>query len=230
MPGEVREQHVGPGGDDGGADGQAVEAVGEVDGVRRSHDHDDDERDVRDPQLGVQLLEEGDAHLVLDPHVHVDQRRRHPREEDLAREFRLRAHALRIPADHLPVVVVEPDGAVPDGHEHGDPYVGIGEVRPEKGRDHDGEDDQKPPHRRGPLLREVPLRAVLPDGLPDLVGAELADEPRPEDEAEQKRRDRGVDRSKRDVPEYVEERVVHVQRIEKVVQHQVRPTPFPRPR
>src|SRR3990172_4750096 len=230
VPGEIREQHVGPGGDDGRADGKPVETVGQIDGVRRPYDHQDNKRDVQDPQSRVELLEKGDAHLVLDPDVHVDQRRRHSCEDDLAREFCLRAQALRILPDDLLEVVEEADCPISDGHENRDPYIGVREVRPEQGRDHDGDDDQEASHRRGSLLREVSIRPVPPDGLPDLVGAELADKPRPEDETQEERGDRGVDRAERDVPEHVEKRILHVQREEQVVQHQTRPTPFPRPR
>ena len=42
---DVGEHGQRAGGDDGAADGEAVEAVGEVDGVGRAHQHEDDEDD-----------------------------------------------------------------------------------------------------------------------------------------------------------------------------------------
>ena len=41
--------------------------------------------------------------------------------------------------------------------------------------DDSGADDDEAPHRRRPLLRDVGLRAVLPDALADALGAQDAD-------------------------------------------------------
>jgi hypothetical protein len=56
------------------------------------------------------------------------------------------------------------------------------------------------------------FRAVQPDGLPDLVTPENADQPGAEKKGDQKRRDRGVDRPERDIAEYVEERIALMER------------------
>jgi hypothetical protein len=57
------------------------------------------------------------------------------------------------------------------------------------------------------------LGAFLADVLADLHFLKGPDHPGAQEKADQKGRDRGVDGSKRDVPEHVEERDVRVQGI-----------------
>jgi hypothetical protein len=63
------------------------------------------------------------------------------------------------------------------------------------------------------------LRSVITDVLADLHLSQFANKPGTQDEADQKGRQTGVNRPKRDVPENVERRYAGVQRVKEVVQH-----------
>jgi hypothetical protein len=63
------------------------------------------------------------------------------------------------------------------------------------------------------------LWTVITDVLADLHLSQFANKPGSQDEANQKGRQTGVDRPKRDVPKNVERRYAGVQRVKEVVQH-----------
>jgi len=64
VAGQVAEDHVEGGGDGHRADGQAVQAVGEVDGVGAPHDDKDRKRDEEEAQLRLELFEKGMVRVV----------------------------------------------------------------------------------------------------------------------------------------------------------------------
>src|SRR5262249_28217917 len=69
-------------------------------------------------------------------------------------------------------------------------------------------------------LGEVRARAVVAHRLPDLVGGELADEVRAEDERDGERREAGEHRPQRDIAEDVEEPDILGQPLRELEQHQ----------
>src|SRR6185295_16433124 len=66
---------------------------------------------------------------------------------------------------------------------------------------------------------EMGFRAVRSDLLSDMKKLKAADQIRPQDYANKKGDDRGIDETKIDVPENVEGRPVNMERIQQVVQH-----------
>ena len=67
--------------------------------------------------------------------------------------------------------------------------------------------------RRGAGLVQVGLGTVIPDVLTHLHGAQFADHPRPQQKADEKGRQAGIDRPERDVTKDVENRKGRMQRI-----------------
>ena len=108
----------------------------------------------------------------------------------------------------------------PSGRQHGNPDVDVGEVRPQQRRHERRRQDQQPAHRRRARLRAVRRRTLLADDLADLELAQLADQPRAQQQADGQRREAGRSRAERDVPRDVEHGERRVQREEQVIQHQ----------
>ena len=126
-------------------------------------------------------------------------------EHRLPEQLRLRRQALRILVHHLAVVVDPADGAEGERDEQHHPEETVRQVAPEQRGDADREQDQRAAHGRRSRLGEVRLRAVVAHCLADLVGGELADHVRPEDQGDRKRGQAGQHRAQRDVVEDVEQ-------------------------
>src|SRR5262249_30261759 len=78
-------------------------------------------------------------------------------------------------------------------------------------------------HRRRARLREVTLRSVAADRLPDLQLGQLADHAWPGEQPDDKRRGRGEYRTQRQVVENVKSANVLRQQLEQLQQHQCTP-------
>jgi hypothetical protein len=177
-------------------------------GIAGAHDHEAAEHHEEPADIEEQFLGERQRQLVR------ERRRRDLRDDDagdpgderLDGEARAAREALVGLLRDLEVVVVEADGAEAHGHQDDGPHIGVGEVRPQKGRDQHARDDHEPAHGgRAALRQQMRLRAVLADRLPlALLEAEQRDDRRSEPEHEQNGRRRGAARPKRDVTEDVE--------------------------
>ena len=189
-------------------DGEAVEAVGEVDRVARADDDEVRQRDeapdaerIRDrleerhDQVG--LRRQADAESPLSTHARkqlrergVVGRRHREREIDrgddadqrLPEELRARRQPLRIAGDDLAPVVDPADGAEAERDQQHDPDEAVVEIGPQQRRDGDRDEDQRAAHRRRPGLGQVRLRAVVAHRLPDAHPRQPRDHPRPDDE------------------------------------------------
>src|SRR5438445_2307816 len=118
------------------------------------------------------------------------------------------------------VVIGEADDAVEErGHEN-HPHEDVGEVSPEEGGEHHGNEDQEPPCRWRAFLGLVGKRSLGSDLLPDLELPQPLDQARAQGKADQQRREGRQRRPERDVPENVQDLQVVVQRIEEVIEHQ----------
>ena len=105
-----------------------------------------------------------------------------------------------------------------------DPHEDVRQVGPQERRHDDGGEDQQTAHRRRPGLGAVCRRPLLADVLSDLELPKPRDEPRAEDERQRERGQRRRRRSEGDVAKHVEERVLRVQRVEEVIEHQLSPS------
>ena len=202
--------------DEHAPDGEAVEAVGEVHGVRAA-DADEDEERARDGEAGGErpaertggpqrLLEDGQPDLsesVAVRRVEQHDAEGGERDEPLAGELEAGGDAVRAAVADLEPVVVEPD----EPHADEAPERGEDEdarTRPEEhGGDGRGGDDQ-PAHGRhlAPFLGEVTHEGLGTLGLAQ--AREHADQPAGEKHAQQEGRDAGEDRADGDVVEEAE--------------------------
>ena len=67
MAADIGEHGERAGGDDGAADGESVEAVGEVDGVLAPIDDENDESDERQKREQAQMRNAAEPHATADP-------------------------------------------------------------------------------------------------------------------------------------------------------------------
>ena len=199
-----------------GQDGEAVQAVREVDRIARADDHDvreghesdDAEREgnvrhVRDEEADVLRDVEGEAHVVparegvREALARFDGKRqgevegRDHADQGLPGELLARPHAFRIMIDDLAVVVDPADGTVAERHEEHDPDEPVREIRPEKGAGGDAGKDEGAAHRGGAVLRQVRLRTVRAHGLTEMQGLEFPDHPGTEGKADHEGRQSG---------------------------------------
>src|SRR5688572_3421839 len=207
--GEVRQQqvagqhgvagHIRQGGEGGcsdakRADGESVQTIGEVHRIGRAHQHQHDEEDVPDAEIRRQVLEEREDQLGAvdrrplpragqpddggaDGHGHQDQR------AHLVARHQPVVRAAR----QLQVVVGEAHGTAAKRGRHRNPHERVGEIGPEQRRQDRRRQDQDAAHRRRARLGAVRLRPFLADDLANLEVADLADEPGPDDQAEDQR-------------------------------------------
>ena len=205
VPGEVGEQEIGHETGDRRTDGEAVQAVGEIDGVRGAHDDERRQEHVPPSQVRQDGLEKGDRHIGIESRLDEEDDADEQRDCDLRGQPDLSRHPPAVLLGELPVVVEKADEAESEHHHDDEPDVADGQIGPEERGDRDGEDDQDAAHRRCPLFGEMGIRSVLADGLADLERLELADQPGADDETDDERGDRRIDRPKGDVPKDIEE-------------------------
>ena len=106
------------------------------------------------------------------------QRRRQPRQR-LPEVLPACRQAAGILLHHLAVIVHPADRAKHAGDTHGDPDIGIAQIRPQQAADRDTHQDQGTTHGRGTGFAEVGLGPVAAYRLPHLVVVEPADHGRP---------------------------------------------------
>src|SRR3989338_4262222 len=233
---DVGERGEGAGGDGHAADGEPVQAVGEVDRVRRAHQHQHDEDDEgqrrqrqRVPavqqrinhQVGPQLLEKGeqDVRRVERAAQGEQHAGNHHRGQHLERKLGLGAQAQAAAVDRLQVVVGEADSAVSHQGEERQPEERVGQVRPQQRGNHDGGKNQQAAHGGRARLGLV-AGDFFADELADLEGAQPADHPGAEHQHQQQRREPGEGGAHRDVAEDIERGEVRLEPlVEEVVEH-----------
>src|SRR6185312_10575912 len=168
----VGEDGEGSGGDDGAANGEAVKAVGKVDGIAVADDDQDDENYKRDKgneremwdvaeksesQMRVKMLEERHAELggVVALRLHGNERDGDGGgNEELRAELGPSGEAKVAPMDDLDVVIGKTDGSKGQRGTHGQPDERVGQIGPEQRGQQDGDTDEDPAHggRSGFLL------------------------------------------------------------------------------
>ncbi len=211
MPGDIGEDAQAAADHHGRHDGQAVEPVGQVDRIRRAHDHAESEDDEpeRAQRIG-HVLEEGHDQVVQRGHgrcVPARGTRRQPGRPPTARRT---WRAPRAPSD----CGAPPCGSRPPSRSRRTRRVTSSTTQRKRleRSPHSSvvnpidEQDQRAAHGRRAGLGEVRLRTVVAHRLADLVGGELADHQRAEDQRDRERGEAGEHRAQRDVVEHVEQR------------------------
>ena len=106
------------------------------------------------------------------------------------------------------IIVIKSDEAEAERHRQHDPDIGVERIGPQQRRDHEAGQDHQPAHgRRAALGDDVRLRAVGADRLAlALAQAQVIDDPRPEQEHEQRAGRHRAAGAEGDVAEDVERR------------------------
>ncbi|MNP04422.1 hypothetical protein D3C76_963350 [compost metagenome] len=161
-------------------DRQAVEAVGQVDRVARTDNHEIGQHDEAGAQRNAVVLEHRQDQRGFHRRggSHIKEDRRAQTEHRLPEIFPAARQATGVLLDDLAVVVDPADGAEQQGHQQYDPDVTVAQVSPKQGTDADGRQDQRTAHGRCARLGQVRLRAVIANGLTDLTVLQSADHPR----------------------------------------------------
>ena len=186
--GQERDHHhrgVGERGDRDRARREAVEAVGQVDGVGGAGDHQEDEHVVGRPEAEVRVqdrdVDVGREVLAMRHEPHAGDHEREQQELPAARE------AERAPPRQLQVVVDEADRGARErrpGHRQPRPGVLGEDARTRAARTRAG---RRRPSSACPAWTDVPRRPVLADVLAELVAAQEGDERGPGHDPEQHR-------------------------------------------
>ena len=197
------------------ADGQTVQAVGQVDRIGRAH-HDNayKEADTEPAQVMDQrLLHEGHHEVTCTfPRLRMQHQHRSHGQGPRALEEELLActQSGRVAFDHLLVIVPESHHTHVAERRHGQPGQQTVHRNPEQGRHHDREDDHQATHGRRILLVPMQLkqrrRLLLALGLRHVQPFELTDHPRRQHKGQNERRPRPGQGADRDVAEDAQRR------------------------
>jgi hypothetical protein len=223
VAGDVSEDGEGAGDHDGRHDGEAVEAVGQIDRVAGADNHEIGQRDETDDAERIgNGLEEGDDQLRLGAGLGRvgEEQRGAEAEHRLPEIFPAGRQALRVAVNHLlPVVVPADDAEAERDDEHG-PHILVAEIAPEQRGETDGNEDQDAAHGRRAGFDEMGLRAVVAYRLADLLGGQPADDARAGGEGNEQRSHRRQHGTQRDVVEDVEKANVLGEPLGQGQQHQ----------
>ena len=217
MAGHVGDQGVSRGGGHDRSDGETIQAVGKVDGVGRPDDHQHGERDIPDAQVRPDVLQEGNGEDAAE--IGLPVKNYHPGQGDghLEKELGPGGKAAAALALEFQGIVNEADHRESRRHKKGDRNVEIHDVGQEHRRGHQGENDERPSHRRRARLYRVSWRTVLADRLAHLRGRQGANQVGTQEKRDQQSHQRGQRGAKGDVAEDVEGRVGRVQGIQYIV-------------
>ncbi len=224
VAGDVGEHRQGRRHHDGGHDGQAVQAVGEVHRVGGADDDEVGQGDEADHAQGIgEGLEEGNDHFGLGRagggKPQIDGGRQ--TEDGLPEELPAGSQAVGVPVHHLLPVVVPAHGAEAQGHHQHHPDVAVGKVAPEQGRDADGDENEDAAHGGGAGLHQMGLGAVGAHRLADLLRRQPADNAGTGDKGDEQGGHGGQHHAQGDVVENVEGPDILAQPLGDQQQHQL---------
>ena len=182
-------------------DGQPVQAVGQVDGIRRPHQNQHNENHKRqnrqridqpavepgvNHQVRPELLEEGKENLGgIHPVAQTQQGGGDQnRDPDLQAKLGSRAQAQVLPPDNFAVIVGEANGPVGQQRKQRQPEKAVGQIGPQQRRHHNAHQDQHAAHGGGAGFVAV-VGAFLADVLAHLKLFQAADDPRPQHQHQQ---------------------------------------------
>src|ERR1017187_10082577 len=202
----IGEDGEGAGGDHHETDRQAIESVGEVDGVgaedhhQRHEDAEGGDAEHVGPRVGHQLRHQHRWFEALEEQGRGEAEAH----DELVDQLSLAADSEIAPIGDFRVVVQKTDPAEGEPGEDGNPHVGVAEVGPEQRGDDDGDDDEDAAHGGGAGFLLVRFGAFLADKLADLELAKLVDEPWAQRDAQEERGKRGEGGARGCVPEDAE--------------------------
>ncbi len=127
-----------------------------------------------------------------------------PGHPELSQKLGLDGQSFIAALDHLEIVVPEADGSESGEHEYAQPDVDIGQIAPKQNGGQMDRGNNQTSHGGSALLFVV-VGHVFLDVLPELEPSQPGDEPGAQDDAQNERREQGIDRSEGDVAENIEQ-------------------------
>jgi hypothetical protein len=189
-------------------DGEAVEPVGEVDRVGRTHHHQGGEQREEQAERDQQVLEErhGEARRQRFRREPDDPQGRNQADAQLRDQLDAAGQALGVALGQLQEIVAEADGAVAQGHPQHDPDIAVAEIGPQQRGYAGGDQEHEPAHGRRALLGEqMRFRAVFADRLAfALLQLQPADDVRADIERHEKGEQDGAAAAEGLVAEHIE--------------------------
>jgi hypothetical protein len=140
VAGGISEDQISGGGNHHRPDRQTVEAVGEVDGIAGTDNHQNRKGDVEEAKIGTEGLEEGEGHGRFKAAV-IKEERCYAGDERQPEHLLAGGESLAVLLLDFTPVIDKADRAKADGDKEDNPDIEIGQIRPEEGRQNDGEED-----------------------------------------------------------------------------------------
>ncbi len=204
MAGQVRKDEVYGAGDDYRAGRQAIEAVGEVDGIGRADNDGEGENNVKPAEIGPQGLEEGNTEVAVKVGVAVEDNSEEYGACQLVEQLAPGTQAPAVFLCYFLEVIIGADGAEPERNREDESDIAVGKVCPEQGGVDHGEDDQHAAHCRDTFLLQVGLRTVFPNHLAELQFFDVTDKGGGNQDKEKESGYSGTNGPERDVAEHIE--------------------------
>ena len=226
-------------------DGQAVQSVGQVDGVTRTHNDQIGQGDkTPDPQRIADFLEERQQQpglrwqIDVEPGLHPFEKQlqhadvgifrdaehqvqgSHQADDGLPEVLFPGTHALGVLVHDFAPVIDPTDGTKTQGDYQDDPDEAVRPVKPQQGGNRDAQQHQHATHGRGAALAVVRLHAIVTDRLPDLQPGQVAYHRRAGEQAYHQRRHRRQHGAQCQVLEHAEKPELGRQRLQPLGQCQ----------
>ena len=182
-------------------DGQAVQTIGQVDGVAGADDHKVSQQNVEQPQLRHHVFEERHHQLggrgVFSCQVkregHAQRNHRHPEILPTGDQpFSVFAH-------DFAVVINKTDDPVANQHGQHAPDIGVRRIGPQQNGHHNRGQDHDPAHGRRTALAEVRFRTIVAYNLAEREFLQTGNHARAHPQRDEQRSQQADDGAKRQI-------------------------------
>ncbi len=126
MTGHIGKNHVGRGGNNHRSDGQAIQTVGKIHGVRGSDNDKSCKNDISPAKIRRNIFKKGYGNLGRKVGADVNQKTGNQSDDGLPHQFSANAQSFALLFNLHQIVVYKSDQSVPDDHKQCDPYIKIG--------------------------------------------------------------------------------------------------------
>ena len=186
---------------DGRHDCQAIQTVGQVNGVTGADNHKVRQQNVEQTQLRHHVFKERHDQLgrwrvfpgQIQREGHAQRDHRHPEILPAGNQ------AFGIFADDFAVIIDETDDPVTHQYRQHTPDVRVGRVRPQQHGNDDGSQDHDPAHGRRTALAEVRFRAVVTHNLAERELLQTGNHARAHPQRDEQRSQQADDGAKRQI-------------------------------
>ena len=180
MTGDIGDDCISAGGNHHRPDRQTIQAIRQVDGIRRADNHQHRERHVEGSQIDMKSLDKRHGDFRAEPRLIIERHRDHQSNEKLAEQFAARREPFAVFAREL-----QSDYASPHRGDQREQHVAVGDVAHHQCGKQKRQYDQRAAHGRCSRLDRMAGRSVVADLLADLFFRQSANQPRPEQKRDQ---------------------------------------------